>query len=115
MAQTKKAPRKRKGTKKEPITNVSDAIQLVLTKIKCLKALVKIIQNPKTDNAPAVYAKLIEFFPEVELIVTGQERFHVCLRDGVVTMKAVTLVDYYDSLSGSHKKKGKGNLQEWTP
>ena len=95
------------------IKSVSDVIQAVLSNIKCLKALVKIIQNPQTDNPAAVYAKLQEFFQHVTLTVPEQQEFHISLKDGMMTINAATLVDYYDSLSGT--LKGKGSPQEWTP
>lgn len=97
------------------IKSVSDAILLVLSDIKCLRALVKIIQNPQATAVADVYAKLREFSKNVTLSAAEQQEFYDSLKDGVMTMNAATLVDYCDSLSGNLKKRGKGSPQEWTP
>ncbi len=54
--------------------------------------------------------------PPITLQAGDFDEFIKSLHDGVMTMDAKTLLDYYDSLAGkADKRVGKGKPQEWTP
>jgi len=94
-------------------TKVSKAIQAALADIDLLRPLVRAADRTAANDILLKY-KRNKY--KLSLSATDLDKFWNSLKNGVMTMDASALVDYYDNLQPpSLRITVRGTIQEWTP